>query len=298
MSLGTTLFIAIFSIANVLACLWLIWWTAKRQPSEVAEGEVNNHVWDGDLQELNNPLPRWWLNMFLLTIVFALVYLALFPGLGGFKGVLGWSQADQHDARLAEVQAKRQAHFAQFEQADIVALADNPEAIRVAGRLFADNCAGCHGPTAQGASGFPSLADDAWLYGDKPEQILASITNGRRGMMPPQQAMLKPEMVDDIVALVADWDNPDLPADRLQAAKSQFMQSCAMCHGAEAQGNIYMGAPNLADDAWLYGSSPEVIRTTILQGRQGNMPAHKDMLSEVERKLLAAYVIWVSGGTQ
>lgn len=294
MSSSTAIIVAIVVIANIAACLWLIWWTSKKQPNEETEGAVKSHTWDGDLQELNNPLPRWWLNMFILTIVFAFVYLALFPGLGITKGVLGWSSADQHDERLAVVDAKRAQHFSQFDGQSIEQLADSNAAIQAAGRLFADNCAGCHGPQAQGATGFPNLTDADWLYGNQPEQILASIRNGRTGMMPAQAAIIPADKVDDLVALVADWPNGGLPAERAAAAKATFMQSCAMCHGPEAAGNIYMGAPNLADDVWLYGGDAESIKLTILEGRQGRMPAHSELLSDIETKLLSSYVYWLS----
>ncbi len=294
MSSTTAIVVAIVVSANILACLWLIWWTAKKQPDEETEGEVKSHTWDGDLQELNNPMPRWWLNMFVLTIVFAFIYLALFPGLGITRGTLGWSSAEQHDERLAVVEAKRAAHFAQFADRDVTELAESGLAIQAAGRLFADNCAGCHGPQAQGAVGFPNLSDGDWLYGNEPAQLLVSIRNGRNGFMPAQKAILAPEKVDDLVALVADWPDGGLPAERAAAAKATFMQSCAMCHGPGATGNIYMGAPNLTDDTWLYGGDTETIKHSILEGRHGKMPAHASLLSDTETKLLAAYLYWLS----
>lgn len=294
MSSSTAIIVAIVVTLNILACLWLIWWTARKQPNEENEGAVKSHTWDGDLQELNNPLPRWWLNMFIITIVFAFIYLALFPGLGITKGVLGWTSAKQHDERLAVVEAQKAQHFAQFEDKSIEELADNGMAIQAAGRLFADNCAGCHGPQAQGAAGFPNLSDNDWLYGNQPDQILTSIRNGRNGMMPAQKAILAPEKVDDLVALISDWPTGGLPAERAAAAKATFMQSCAMCHGPDATGNIYMGAPNLSDDTWLYGGDPETIKHTILEGRQGKMPAHGKLLTDTETKLLATYIYWLS----
>lgn len=294
MSSTSTWLITLVTLGNIFACLWLIWWTSKKTPNEESEGKVKAHVWDGDLQELNNPLPRWWLNLFIITIVFALGYLVVYPGLGAITGTFGWSSTQQHDERLAAVEAKRRAHFAQFEGREIDELAADSEAVRAASRLFADNCAGCHGPSAEGAVGFPNLADGDWLYGNTPEQILASISNGRRGFMPPQQAMVPAEKLDDLVALVGNWPDGGLPAEKAAAAKATFMQSCAMCHGPTATGNIYMGAPNLSDDVWLYGGDAESIRHTILNGRQGQMPAHKDLLDETEIRLLAAYLRWMT----
>lgn len=294
MSFLTTLLVSLVVIANILACLWLIRWTSKKQPNEEAEGSTKSHVWDEDLQEYNNPLPRWWLNMFILTIVFAFAYLAIFPGLGGIKGAFAWSSAKQHDERLAVAMEKRQAYFSSFDGMSVDELADSSDAIRQAGRIFADNCAGCHGPSAGGAPGFPNLSDGDWLYGGSGEQILASIQNGRNGFMPPQEAMVPADKLDDLVAVVGDWPDGGLPADRAAAAKGTFMQACAMCHGPDGSGNIYMGAPNLADDTWLYGGDAETIKHTILHGRKGEMPAHKAKLSDIETKLLAGYLRWLS----
>lgn len=298
MSTTTTLIVSLLILGNIVACLWLIWWTSKKQPDEVAEGATKSHVWDEDLQELNNPLPRWWLNMFLITIVFALGYLVVYPGLGAIKGQFGWSSAKQHDELRAVMDGKRQQYYAQFADKTVAEIADDPNAIRDAGRLFADNCAGCHGPSAQGAMGFPNLADADWLYGNTPEQILVSIRNGRNGFMPPQETMVPADKLDDLVALVADWPGGGLPAERAAAAKTTFMTSCAMCHGPEAKGNIYLGAPNLSDDIWLYGGDSETIKQSIVQGRKGNMPAHKDKLPDIETKLLAGYLHWLSRDAQ
>lgn len=290
-----TVFIAVLVIANIVGCLWLIWWTARPRVGEEAEGAEKNHVWDGDLKELNNPMPRWWLNLFVITVVFALSYLVFFPGLGSFTGTLGWSQGDQHDQRLAEVVAKRDAFYARFDGHEVVELAQDLEAVQAASRLFADNCAGCHGPSAQGALGFPNLADDDWLYGHSPAQIITSIAQGRQGAMPAFLATLDPAVASDLITLVSDWNNPPLPEARKSAALQKFKVSCAACHGQDAKGNPLMGAPNLTDDIWLHGGSLEQIRHTVMFGRQGAMPAHKDRLSETEMRLLAAYVYRVSG---
>lgn len=295
MSLGVNIFIAVLLIGNIVGCLWLIWWTSRPQPGEEALGEEKSHVWDDDLRELNNPLPRWWLNLFLITIVFSVAYLVLYPGMGSFAGTLGWSQQNQHDERLAEAEAKRQQHFAQFAGKDIWQLADDPAAAQVAGRLFADNCAGCHGPSAEGAIGFPRLNDQAWLYGNSPDQIRHSLRKGRIGAMPAFGANLKPEETQGLIALMQDWDNPKAEAAVAEAARKRYTMTCAACHGADGTGNQMIGAPNLRDEAWLYGGDEENLRKTLTFGRNGRMPAHEDLLGETEIELLTAYVLRISG---
>ncbi len=297
MSPMLTGFIALAVLLNIVACLWLIWWTSRRRPGEEAEGAEKSHVWDGDLRELNNPMPRWWLNLFILSIVFALAYLVLYPGLGAYQGTFGWSQASQHDARLAVVNDRRRAHYGQFAGREIVDLAQDLKAAQAGARLFADHCAGCHGPTARGAVGFPDLSDQDWLYGGDPEQIYSSIANGRRGVMPPFMAALDEASARDLVALVANWQQPALPADRADRARAKFGTVCAACHGAQGRGNPQLGAPDLTDDIWLHGGTPEQIRQTILFGRGGQMPAHAQLLEESELRLLAAYVYRVAGAS-
>lgn len=290
--------IAIVVIANTLACIWLIWWTARPRPGEEPEGAEKEHVWDDDLRELNNPMPRWWLNLFLITVVFSLVYYVLYPGLGAMQGMLGWTSTEQHDARLAEVQQQRQEHFSRYAGMDVDVLAAEPAAMQAAARLYADQCAGCHGPSAEGAIGFPSLRDGDWLYGGEPAQILHSIRHGRRGVMPAHLSLLAPEVVEDLVSLVAQWDSHGLRGDRLTAAQGAYARSCAACHGAEAQGNTQLGAPNLRNGIWVYGGSRDAIRNSVLFGRQGEMPAFDDLLGDVEIHLLAGYLRWVSGAVE
>lgn len=290
MSMAMTVFVGALILLNIVGCLWLISWTTKPQPGEEAEGAEKSHVWDGDLRELNNPLPRWWLNLFYITIVFTFGYLLLYPGFGSFAGTLGWSQEDQHDQRLALVNAKREAHYAQFEQMGIEQLSATPAASQAGGRLFADNCAGCHGPSAQGAIGFPNLTDQDWLYGSSSQQIVHSIAHGRTGVMPAFGAMLQDAELDALVGLLANWQQPALSEADLTVARAKFGMFCAACHGAQGKGNPMLGAPNLTDAVWLYGNAPEQLRQTISAGRSGVMPAHRDKLSEAEIKLLAAYV--------
>lgn len=273
---------------NIFACLALLIWTARRTPGEGAE---TGHVWDDDLREYNNPLPRWWLNLFILTIVFGCIYLALYPGLGNFAGRLGWSAAGQHDLGRADIDARREKVFQAFEGRPISDLRHDPKALALGGKLFQNNCAGCHGVDARGAKGFPNLGDGDWLYGGAEEQVYASITGGRGGQMPTFFGTMDEPQLQALVAYVRDWHKPDRdPADYTAGAK-KFAGTCFACHGADGKGNTALGAPNLTDDTWLHGGSAADIRQTILFGRKSQMPAFENTLSETERRLLASYVL-------
>lgn len=283
-------------ILNILACLWLLIWTSKKRPNEAAEGAETGHVWDDDLREYNNPLPRWWLNMFVLTIIFGLGYLVFYPGLGNFAGRLGWTSKGQMEQRLAEVQQRRNALYAAFDGQPVAALQTNTAAMALGAKLFSRNCAGCHGTDAQGAVGFPNLTDNDWLYGGSEAQVHASINNGRRGQMPSFVGSVDEQQVSDLVAYVQALHQRPEAASELPGAK-KFSVTCVACHGAEAHGNQALGAPDLTDAVWLHGGDTESIRQTIVLGRSSEMPTFKDQLSETERQLLTAYVLSLSGNT-
>jgi cytochrome c oxidase cbb3-type subunit 3 len=292
MSPALTIFIVIGTSLNVLGCAWLIWWTARSRPDEVARGEVINHVWDGDLQERNNPMPRWWLILFWLTIVFCFVYLALYPGMGRFGGILGWSKQGQYEHEMASANQQYAPIYAAFAGRDVVDLAKDPKALALGHSLFLNNCINCHGSDARGAIGFPNLTDNDWLYGGEPQNIVDSITHGRQGMMPPLGAALGPQGVDELVAYVLNLGGREAPADKVEAGKARFVL-CAACHGADGRGNQTIGAPNLTDDIWLYGGSAAAIRQSIVDGRHGQMPVHQ-WLGDDKIRLLAAYVYSLS----
>jgi len=275
-------------VANIAGCLWLLIWTARRTPGEGAE---TGHVWDDDLREYNNPLPRWWLNLFVITIVFAAIYLALYPGLGNLPGRLGWSSASQHDARAAVTLAKRESLYQPFEGREIADLQQDPAARALGGKLFQTNCAGCHGVDARGAKGFPNLGDGDWLYGGSAELVYASITGGRGGQMPSFFGTIDEEQLQSLVAFVRDMHRPDHSAVEYAAGIKKFSTTCVACHGADGHGNPLLGAPNLSDDIWLHGSSSAAIRETILYGRKSQMPAFESLLGETERRLLTGYVL-------
>lgn len=282
-------FVIVLTLASVFGCWWLLQWTKGISNRDGGIG-TTGHTWDEDLEELNNPLPRWWLYLFHLTIVFTLVYFVLFPALGNFGGVLGWTQIGRYEKEMAAASEARGEVYAQFEGLTPAELQANEEALGIGRRLFANHCAMCHGSDARGGAGFPNLTDDDWHYGGDFDAIQTSIAQGRSGMMPALGAALGEGGVDEVIAylqsLSGEADQPEL----VEAGSQKFMSFCAACHGPDAGGNPALGAPNLADDTWLYGGSAEVLAETINQGRSGMMPAHADLLDAEQIRLLAVYV--------
>ena len=287
-------FVIIISVGSILACWWLLHWTKGVSDRSDDDDGSTGHVWDEDLKELNTPLPRWWLHLFNITIVFALVYLVLFPGLGNFAGIKGWTQVGRYNAEVAAAEQAQQAVFARFQGMSSDALAGDSEAMEIAGRLFGHNCAMCHGSDGRGAKGFPNLADNDWQWGGTYDDIMTSITAGRMGIMPPNNAVLGEDGTREVVAYVQQLSGQKADAEMAAAGKAKFMV-CAACHGMDGTGNPLLGAPNLTDDTWLYGGNPSDLAETISNGRNGVMPAHENLLSETHRRLLAAYVKRLSG---
>lgn len=286
-------FVIAISIGSILGCWWLLHWTKGVSDRSDDDDGSTGHVWDEDIRELNTPLPRWWLHLFNITIIFALVYLALFPGLGNFSGIKGWTQIEQYNAEMANATAAQESVFARFRDMDGAALMADDEAREIGGRLFANNCAMCHGSDGRGAKGFPNLADDDWLYGGDFDTILVALENGRSGMMPAQAAVLGEDGVREMVAYVQQLSGQKADPEMAAAGKARFMV-CGACHGMDGKGNQLLGAPNLTDDIWLYGGHPSDIEYTLINGRNGKMPAFKDTLSEDRRRLIAAYVMGLS----
>lgn len=286
--------IVVLTLANIFACWWLIAWTSKPRPGETASGTETGHTWDGNLSEYNNPLPRWWLWLFHITLVFALIYLVLYPGLGTFRGILNWSQNKQYDQEMEAAQEKYGPIFAQFADTAVPELANNPEALKIGQRLFVNHCATCHGSDAGGGPGFPNLRDGAWLYGGSPEAIRTSILDGRKGVMPAWEQILQPQGVTEVSAYVQSLTGRDVDSELAAAGETHFQTYCAACHAADGTGNTMMGAPDLTDDAWLYGGSPGVIKQSIAAGRNGEMPSHRDFLGEEKVHVLTAYIYSLS----
>jgi len=292
MSSQIGLFVTIAVIANIAGALWLMWWTArgsgKKSPQETT------HVWDGDLTEYNNPLPRWWLWLFILSIIFGFAYLALYPGLGTFAGTNNWSSVSQYDAEEKAAGTALEKRFAAFKTKSLTELSKDPSAMSTARNLFALNCSTCHGSDARGAKGFPNLTDNDWLWGGSEEAIYQTISQGREGAMPAWGPVLGPDGVDQVVAYITTLSGKQAPADLAGLGKTRFATLCAACHGADGKGNQALGAPNLTDNIWLHGGSPKDMRETVANGRTNHMPAHLERLGETKVKLLAAYVLSLS----
>jgi cytochrome c oxidase cbb3-type subunit 3 len=283
--------VIIISVGSILACWWLLHWTKGVADESTKDGESTGHVWDEDIRELNTPLPRWWLHLFNITIVFALIYLAIFPGLGNFKGFLGWTQIGQYEAEVATATSAQEGVYARFRDMDPAALMADDEAIEIGGRLFGNNCAMCHGSDGRGAKGFPNLADGVWQWGGGYDQIIFALNNGRTAAMPPMAAVLGDEGVVEVVAYVQSLSGQKADAELAAAGKAGFEMVCMACHGMDGKGNPALGAPNLTDDTWLYSSDPSDIEYAIRNGRNGKMPVFGNTLSEDHRRLLAAYVM-------
>lgn len=287
-------FVILLTIGSLLACWWLLHWTKGISNREGSKIGSTGHVWDENLVELNAPLPRWWLHLFNITIIFAMAYLVVYPGLGNVPGLFGWTQIGSYDAEVDRVRATQEAVYARYREMDPAALVADAEAMAIGRRLFANNCAMCHGSDGRGATGFPNLTDADWLYGAAYEQVLTSINMGRMGVMPPWGAALGEEGVREMTEFVLSMAGQQANPAQAAAGKEKFGLFCAACHGPDGNGNQALGAPDLGDDIWLYGSTREVIAATLTDGRNGQMPAHKDLLNEDRQRVLAAYVLSLS----
>ena len=289
-------YVIIITIGTILGCFWLLQWT-KGVSNRDEEGDgtgTTGHVWDEDLVELNNPLPRWWLQLFYGTIAFAFIYLILFGGLGNIGGVLGWSQEGQYEAQMKTASDAQEAVFAVYREMDNETLIANSEANATGQRLFANSCAMCHGSDARGARSFPNLTDGDWLYGGSFDTIMQTLENGRVGAMPVMVAGLDDKAISELVVYVQSLSGQKADPAMAANGKKNFDMLCVACHSPDGSGNQALGAPRLNDQIWLYGGEPETIRKTLTEGRNGNMPAHKDLLSEDRRRLITAYVLSLS----
>jgi cytochrome c oxidase cbb3-type subunit 3 len=251
---------------------------------------TTGHVWDEDLREYNNPLPRWWMGLFIITVVFGVGYLLLYPGLGSAAGRLGWTSKAEYEHEEQQARAKMAALYARFAGMPAQAIAQDEEARKIGERLFINNCAACHGSDARGSKGFPDLTDNDWLDGGAPERIEETITQGRTGMMPPMAAAVgTSEDVKNVAHYVLSLSNSPHDSVRSQLGKSKFT-ACAACHGMDGKGNAALGAPNLTDDIWLHGWGEQAIVAMINNGKVNQMPAQEDKLTPAQIHVLASYV--------
>ncbi len=285
------LYIVVLTVLGVAGCAILLYTqaTARLEPGQKTDG-TTGHIWDEDLSELNTPMPRWWMWLFYITIVFGVAYLTLYPGLGSFAGKLGWKSSGQYLQELAKAEADYGPQFNHYLKQDLKAVAADPKAHAMGERLFLTYCAQCHGSDARGNKGFPNLTDKDWLYGGDPDTIKTTILHGRNGVMPSMAAALgSDEDVENVAHYVLSLSGSTADPIKAVFGKAKF-GACMACHQADARGNQAIGAPNLTDKIWLYGGSVETIMETIRKGRNNTMPAFEDFLGEGKVHVLAAYV--------
>lgn len=276
-------------ILSILACLLLLIFSGKAYAA-TAEDNTTGHVWDDDLREMNNPLPRWWSYLFVITVIFAFAYLALYPGLGSYPGLLGWTSSGLHAKEIKEGDAATAPVYARFADMSYEEIARDGKAMAIGERLYSNNCAQCHASDAQGNKGFANLTDDDWLHGGTPENITQTIVEGRIGNMPPMAAAVG---TDDDVKNVANYvlSLSNSPHDAKRAALGQEKFAvCAACHGQDGKGMYAVGAPNLTDDIWLHGYGEQVIIDMVNNGMQNVMPPQGKLLTEAQIKVLTAYI--------
>ncbi len=292
-------YVALITVLSIVGCGLLLWSQSKHRVRIGEDGQLDKttgHVWDEDMTELNTPMPRWWMGLFYLTIVFGIGYLILYPGLGSYAGRLGWQSSGAYKAEVLQAKLDYGPLFDRYLAQDIQAVARDPQAHEIGQRLFLNYCAQCHGSDARGNKGYPNLTDKDWLYGGEPSVIKETIMKGRHGQMPPMGAALGSDTdIENVAHYVRSLSG--LTADPIKVAfgKPKF-GACAACHGADAHGNPALGAPNLSDKVWLYGGSAETIMETIRKGRDNTMPAWGEFLGEGKAHVLAAYVWSLSNG--
>jgi len=283
------MFITVIALGGIFGCALLLWWTSK---IKVAAGSDNTsgHVWDEDIREMNNPLPRWWVWMFIITIIFALFYFAAYPGLGSYAGKLGWSEVNQYEKEVATANEALKPLYAKFAAMPVETLAKDKEAKAIGERIFMNNCAQCHGSDARGSRGFPNLTDGDWIHGGSPEKIQETITAGRIGMMPPMAAAVgNEEDVKNVANYVLSLSGSNHDSARAALGKEKFAV-CAACHGAEGKGNQSIGALNLTDNIWLHGVGEAAIIKRIHEGKVNQMPAWGTKFTPEQIHVLTAYV--------
>lgn len=282
-------------VLTVISFALILWILLANRTGEAKGDDVGTtgHAADG-IEELDNPLPYWWFLMFLITILFGIGYLIAYPGMGNFPGLLGWTQLGQWEKEVATAEGRFSAARYKYLAMDIEEVAQDPAALKMGQRMFANECSQCHGSDAKGSYGFPNLSDGDWIWGGTPEAIKHSITEGRRAAMPPWGQMLGDDGVANVTAYVQSLNGLNVDEAAASAGKEKFAMLCVACHGPDATGNPMMGAPNLTNGIWLYGGEAEQISHTVRSGRNGVMPTFKDSLGEDKIHLIAAYVYSLS----
>ena len=284
-----SVYVAGLTIISIAACGVVLWFSGKAK-AMTAHDNTTGHVWDGDLREMNNPLPRWWVGLFIITIVFGAVYLYLYPGLGAFQGSTGWSSQGQFEKEIAKGNAEVAPIYAKFMAMKPEDVSKDPQAMAIGERLFMNNCSQCHGSDAHGGKGFPNLTDSDWLHGGTPDKISETLVKGRIGQMPPMAAAVgTSDDVKNVANYVLSLSGSPHDSVRANLGKEKFAV-CAACHGADGKGNIALGAPNLTDDIWLHGYGEAAITSMVVNGKVNQMPAQADKLTEAQIHVLTSYV--------
>jgi cytochrome c oxidase cbb3-type subunit III len=294
-NIGWSWYVAGITLVGLVWCLWLLLVASKRKV--IPGDDTTGHVWDVDLKELNNPLPRWWMGLFVITVIFAVGYLLLYPGLGSAKGSLGWSSTGQYEAEQKKAGDAMAAVYASYVAMPVEQLAKEEKAMAIGQRLFINNCAACHGSDARGSKGFPNLTDGDWLHGGSHEKIVETLNNGRQGVMPPMAAAVgTSEDVRNVANYVLSLSGSPHNSIAAQLGKSKFA-ACAACHGPDGKGNQALGAPNLTDKVWLHGWGEDAIVAIVNNGKTNVMPAQAARLTKEQIHVLGAYVWSLSNGT-
>ncbi len=281
---------SLFVIVGTLGSLgWALWLLLSNLSNPTAKFETTGHDFDG-IQEYDNPLPLWWVGLFVATIVFAIGYLVYYPGLGNFPGLGHWTSHEQWqrdvDAQRAEF-APLYQRLAAMSEAE---LHDNKQAQQIGRRLFLNNCSSCHGASARGGFGFPNLTDDEWQWGGDFDTIKTTIRGGRVAAMPAWGPALGDAGVADMTQYVLSLSGAPHDQAAADRAAPQFQTMCVACHGAEGRGNPLFGAPDLTNDVWMYGRDADSIAFTLRNGRNGQMPAFGAVLGDDRVDIVAAYV--------
>lgn len=292
-----SIYVTAITVGGIVFCALLLWFSGKAKAMTVSDN-TTGHVWDGDLREMNNPLPRWWVWLFVITIVFALAYLAMYPGLGTYKGTLGWTQLTQYKSEVDKGNAEIAPLYARFSAMTPEEVSRDPQAMAIGERLFMNNCSQCHGSDAHGSKGFPNLTDGDWLHGGTPDKIKETLVQGRIGQMPPMAAAVgNSDDVKNVANYVLSLSGSPHDSVRAALGKPKFA-ACAACHGADGKGNQALGAPNLTDDIWLHGYGENAIMAMVNNGKMNQMPAQADKLSEAQVHVLTSYVWGLSNNAK
>lgn len=295
MSEGWSIYVIVLTVVTAVGCLAILTWTSTMKVDGDDESNTTGHVWDGDIVEGNNPLPRWWLYLFWITGIFMLGYLIVYPGFGNMSGTFGWTQVDQYEREVASAEQRYGDIFSAFADVPLAELASDPDAVRLGRNIYLNHCATCHGSDGRGAKSFPNLTTGAWLYGGDPKTIEATITNGRNGIMPALGPALGEDGMNDVVAFVLSLSGRTTDSGDPDSGRQKFMTMCVACHGPTGTGMAVLGGANLTDSVWLHGAEESDIRDVIMKGRMSQMPAQRDTLSADRIRTVVAYVLSLSG---